>query len=52
MSVVTARLATAAVFDGSTLALLLVSAVCLLGLRVSSTWLVAGGAGAGLVASR
>ena len=52
MGVVTARLATAAVFDGSTLALFLASAVCLLGLRVSSTWLVVGGAVAGFVASR
>jgi chromate transporter len=52
MGVVTARLATAAVSDGSTLALFLVSAICLLGLRLSSTWLVAGGAIAGLVAGR
>jgi len=51
MGVVMVRLAAAAVVDGSTLALLLVSAVCLLGLRVSSTWLVVGGAIAGLAAS-
>jgi chromate transporter len=52
MGVVTARLATAAVVDAPTLALFLASAVCLLALRTSSTWLVAGGAIAGFVAGR
>ena len=51
MGVVTVQLARAAVVDGLTLALALVSAVCLLGLRVSSTWLVVGAAIVGLAAS-
>jgi chromate transporter len=51
MGVVTVQLATAAVFDGLTLALVCVSAACLLGLRIRSMWLVVGGAITGLAAS-
>jgi chromate transporter len=50
MAVVTARLAASAVVDGLTLALAVASAVCLLGLRVNSTWLVLAGAIAGFAA--
>jgi chromate transporter len=50
MAVVTARLAASAVVDRSTLGLVVVSAVCLLGFRVSSTWLVLAGAIVGLAA--
>jgi chromate transporter len=50
MGVVTARLATSALVDGPTLALAATSAVCLLGLRVGSSWLVLGGALVGLAA--
>ena len=49
MGVVTAQLATSAVVDGLTLALAVASAVCLLGLRVNSSWLVLVGAIAGYV---
>ena len=52
MGVVTAQLATSALVDGLTIALALASAVCLLGLRVNSSWLVLGGALVGVVASR
>jgi chromate transporter len=51
MAVVTARLAASAVVDGVTLALAVASAVCLLGLRVSSTWLVLAGAIVGFAAN-
>lgn len=51
MAVVTMQLATSALVDGLTLALAVASAVCLLGLRVNSTWLVLGGALAGYAAS-
>ena len=50
MGVVAAQLATSAVVDGLTLALAVGSAVCLLGLRVNSSWLVLGGAIAGYAA--
>jgi chromate transporter len=50
MAVVTLQLARAAVFDGLTLSLALASALGLLALRVRSTWLVLGGALAGLTA--
>jgi chromate transporter len=52
MGVVTAQLATSALVDGLTAALALASAVCLLGFRLSSSWLVLGGALVGFVASR
>ncbi len=51
MGVVTVQLGTSALVDGLTLALAVVSAMCLLGLRVNSTWLVLGGAIAGYAAS-
>jgi chromate transporter len=51
MAVVTVRLAASAVVDGLTLALAAASAVCLLGLRVNSIWLVLAGAIAGFAAS-
>jgi chromate transporter len=51
MGVVTMQLATSALVDGVTLALGAASAVCLLGLRVHSSWLVLGGAAVGFVAS-
>jgi chromate transporter len=51
MGVVTVQLVRAAVVDGLTLVLALVSAVCLVGLRVRSTWLVLGAAIVGLAAS-
>jgi chromate transporter len=38
MAVVTARLATSAIVDAWTLALAVASAICLLGLRVNSSW--------------
>jgi chromate transporter len=50
MGVVTVTLASSAVVDRTTLALGLASAICLLGLRVRSSWLVLAGALAGLVA--
>jgi chromate transporter len=50
MGVVTVTLASSAVVDRLTLALGLASAICLLGLRVRSSWLVLAGALAGLVA--
>jgi chromate transporter len=52
MAVVTAELARAAVPDALALLLAIASAVCLIGFRVNSTWLVLGGALVGLVASR
>ena len=52
MAVVTVELARAAVFDALGLALALASALCLFVLRVNSSWLVLGGALAGLLASR
>jgi chromate transporter len=51
MAVVTVVLARAAVHDGPTLALAVGSAFLLLKYRVNSTWLVAGGALAGLIMS-
>jgi chromate transporter len=51
MAVVTVILARAAVHDGPTVALAVVSAFLLLRYRVNSTWLVAGGALAGLIMS-
>jgi len=50
MAVVTAQLARSALVDGWTFALAVVSAACLLGLRINSSWLVLGGALVGLVA--
>jgi chromate transporter len=52
MGVVAARLGASALVDGPTLALGVASAACLLGTRVSSSWLVLGGALAGFVAHR
>jgi chromate transporter len=52
MAVVTVQLARAAVPDLLTLVLVLASVICLLGLRLNSTWLVLGGALVGLVANR
>jgi chromate transporter len=52
MAVVTAQLATSALFDGLTLALVAASAVFLFRFRVNSTWLVLGGALVGIVANR
>jgi chromate transporter len=51
MGVVTAQLAASALVDGLTIALAAASAVCLLGLRVHSSWLVLGGAIVGYAAS-
>ena len=51
MGVVTVQLARAAVVDALTLFLAAASAACLLGLRVSSSWLVLGGAVAGVAAT-
>jgi chromate transporter len=48
MALVTAQLGRAAVVDLTTLALTAVSAVLLLGLKVNSTWLIAGGALVGI----
>jgi chromate transporter len=50
MAVVTVQLARVALVDWPTLSLAVASAACLLGLRVNSSWLVVGGALAGLVA--
>jgi chromate transporter len=52
MGVVAVQLAARAVVDGLTMALAVGSAVCLLGLRIGSTWLVLGGAIAGYAAYR
>lgn len=52
MAVVTAQLATAALVDALTLALSAASAICLLGFRVNSSWLVLSGALVGFLASR
>jgi chromate transporter len=52
MAVVTAQLATDGVVDRWTLALALISAVCLFGFRVNSSWLMLGGAIFGLAAHR
>jgi chromate transporter len=52
MGVVTAQLAASALVDGVTVALAVASAVCLLGFRVNSSWLVLAGALVGLVAKR
>jgi chromate transporter len=49
MAVVTAQLGGAALVDGLTVGLAVASAVLLLGFRVNATWLVLGGAAAGLV---
>jgi chromate transporter len=51
MAVVTVALAQAAVHDGPTVALAAGSAFLLLRYRVNSTWLIAGGALAGLLMS-
>lgn len=51
MGVVTVQLGRAALVDGMTVALAAVSAFLLLRLRVSSAWLVAGGAAAGVLAT-
>jgi chromate transporter len=51
MAVVTVALAQAAVHDGPTVALAVASAFLLLRYKVNSTWLIAGGAVAGLVMS-
>lgn len=48
MAVVTAQLARAALVDASTVVLGLLSAVLLVRFKLNSTWLVLGGAGAGL----
>lgn len=52
MAVVTWQLARAAITDALTLSLAVASALVLLVFRVNATWLVAGGAVVGLVASR
>jgi chromate transporter len=52
MAVVAVQLARAAVPDVLTFLLAVASAVCLIGFRVNSTWLVLGGALVGLVANR
>jgi len=52
MAVVTVRLATSALVDGLTLALAAASAVCLLGFRINSSWLVLAGALVGFLATR
>jgi chromate transporter len=49
MAVVTVRLGRAALVDALTIALAAVGAVLLLRFRVNATWLVLGGAAAGLV---
>jgi chromate transporter len=51
MGVVTVQLAGAAIVDSLTVALAVVSAACLLAWRVNSSWLVLGGAVAGLAAT-
>jgi len=51
MAVVTAQLATSALVDGLTVALAVAGAACLFLLRVNSSWLVLGGAIAGLASS-
>jgi chromate transporter len=48
MAVVTAQLAATGVVDGWTLALAVISAVCLLAFRVNASWLMLGGAIVGL----
>ena len=52
MAVVTVRLATSALVDGLTVALAAASAVCLLGFRINSSWLVLAGALVGYLATR
>ncbi len=51
MAIVTAQLARAAIVDGATIALGLVSAVLLIRFRVNSAWLVLGGGLAGALLS-
>jgi chromate transporter len=50
MAAVTWELGRTAVVDWLTLALALVAAVLLLRFKVNSTWLIAGGAAAGIIA--
>ena len=49
LAVVTVQLGRAAIVDGLTIGLAVASAVLLFGFRVNATWLVLGGAVAGLV---
>jgi chromate transporter len=51
MAVVTVQIARAAFVDWITVAIAVVSAILLVRFRVNSTWLVAGGAAIGLIAS-